>query len=790
MRKFLWLSLAFLTITGYQNCSKQEMAFEYYDQASLLGVGLNLVPDPNNVHEVNEVQKYTLVIELPEKGVIAKSSVRVNNQEVSTAPDAFGNLKFSFNPESPKNYEIIGEVWTPDGTLFNVSETLPITDEKPPVINLLANSTNKYDLHQTLGFNFKAFDEGGGEIEDLACYLDDARVDCGFNPASATGKFTFKDLDSGTHLLKVLAVDSYNNTGEASLKFSISYDKVAPKITLAAFSANTWFTIDEQKFNLQVDELGAGLKSVICTLDNVAVPCSQSTGKSVLVTQPSTAGNHQLKIVATDRQDNMATTTYTLRSLVDLNKPKITITKNTANTNLINQLQKFAVKIVDLESGLKSYTCLYGSTKIACTLANGSMEVSITPKVAGAQLFVVEAEDRYGNKESSRVTLDIIQDRSAPVVQILADSMNEPLTNKTLKYSFTVSKPANLSKVASVTCFSDSIAVNCSQNATKTSGSFSVMYPTTGAHLIKVVAKDQAGNIGTKSLSLNIKKLVTKTTSLAVTEIKKVDVLFVVDDSGSMIEEQKNMAAKVGSFVSKISHMDWRAAVTTTDLINYDGRLVQIKNLPNTYFVSSAMNPATAQVELGATIEGLGINGSGAEQGIAATNRAVTRRFEAPNATFFRNDAALAVVLISDEDESGNTMLNSGENLISTIKAAWPEKNFSFSSIVKSYATCTTGAMGTKYLALSKLTGQNLKGGAVVGCVGDVDYTSVLSKIGDSVQNIHNMVSLSCSPYKTSVNVKKGATVYNGTRTLAGAALSFSTSLPVGSYTLTYQCVE
>lgn len=45
----------------------------------------------------------------------------------------------------------------------------------------------------------------------------------------------------------------------------------------------------------------------------------------------------------------------------------------------------------------------------------------------------------------------------------------------------------------------------------------------------------------------------------------KVDILFVVDNSKSMKEEQKNMKDRIDGFINKITHLDWQIAVTSTD---------------------------------------------------------------------------------------------------------------------------------------------------------------------------------------------------------------------------------
>ena len=63
-----------------------------------------------------------------------------------------------------------------------------------------------------------------------------------------------------------------------------------------------------------------------------------------------------------------------------------------------------------------------------------------------------------------------------------------------------------------------------------------------------------------------------KSASFEVTESKnsKVDILFVIDNSGSMQEEQAKIAQIFSGFIAQVSHMNWRIAITTTDTTSAD----------------------------------------------------------------------------------------------------------------------------------------------------------------------------------------------------------------------------
>ena len=60
----------------------------------------------------------------------------------------------------------------------------------------------------------------------------------------------------------------------------------------------------------------------------------------------------------------------------------------------------------------------------------------------------------------------------------------------------------------------------------------------------------------------------------------KIDVLWVVDNSPSMVEEQDNLAQNFNQFLGFLTRAqtDFHIAVTTTDVVNDQGRLIVDRN--------------------------------------------------------------------------------------------------------------------------------------------------------------------------------------------------------------------
>jgi len=278
--------------------------------------------------------------------------------------------------------------------------------------------------------------------------------------------------------------------------------------------------------------------------------------------------------------------------------------------------------------------------------------------------------------------------------------------------------------------------------------------------------------------------------------------LLIDDNSASMEYEQQSMAKRMSTFMSILSGLDWRIAITTTDPTSKawgDGQLLEMKGMTKQYYISSSMDATKAQTALEATIQRSEI-GSSSEQGIYATYRAVERSLVStdPSSQFFRSDANFATVVISDEDESDKQFRNIPENLLALVKKTWPSKSFAFHSIItrSGDAQCKNGngnTYGVTYEKMSKLTGAGMIGGPIIGSVCEADYGSQLRGIGDSVQAMQKIIDLQCAPIgnvNSSVVVQLNGSNYTAPYQVDGTRLVFQTNLPIGKYVLQYTCVK
>ncbi len=349
------------------------------------------------------------------------------------------------------------------------------------------------------------------------------------------------------------------------------------------------------------------------------------------------------------------------------------------------------------------------------------------------------------------------------------------------------------SGVESVECRLNGIAKACS------SGRTVVQIPgaLSGQYSFEVFARDHMGFTSQASISWQVVSTTRKIThDIHINEYRKWDILFVIDNSGSMSYEQKSMAQRTRNFLSILHGLDWQIAITTTDdrqIVLGDGNFVELKGMSGKYLLNSTMNEEQAQTTLSNTLQ-RPETGSGKEQGIKATYRVVERAMAQNNSIhkqFFRDGAHFATILISDEDESDNGVKNDPQNLLSLINESFGgQKNFSFNSIITKPGdhACINGegySYGERYKVLSDLTG------GVIGSVCETDYAAQVTGIAEQIRNMARTFTLKCVPLQEQgITITKNGQAYNQAFTVDGVKLSFNESIEPGDYQLVYHCLK
>lgn len=193
----------------------------------------------------------------------------------------------------------------------------------------------------------------------------------------------------------------------------------------------------------------------------------------------------------------------------------------------------------------------------------------------------------------------------------------------------------------------------------------------------------------------------------------EVDVLLVIDTSGSMGQHQEQLAQQMPSFVAALdrTRLNYRVAVTTMDMGNGGARGRFISGPGTAPAVLPFTHPDVGSV-LAARVR-LGEVGSTVERGLQAMKTALTApNSESENTGFLRKDSLLSVVfLTNEEDESADedyvSFLNGLKPPLSSGERSWIAN---FIGVLPNDRSCNTAQWnyrdpGMRYITLAQASG-------------------------------------------------------------------------------------
>ncbi len=164
-----------------------------------------------------------------------------------------------------------------------------------------------------------------------------------------------------------------------------------------------------------------------------------------------------------------------------------------------------------------------------------------------------------------------------------------------------------------------------------------------------------------------------------------VDVLWVIDDSCSMDDDQHGLVSNYDAFLEYFrgSGLDWRIGVVSTDL-NDAGRLETRSG--HKWIEEGTSNPLQVFGQMAL----LGTTGSGCEKGLAQSFTALET--QPYNDGFVREDAALHTIVISDEPDQSDGVPISHDEYVAWyrgLKEGHDERTFSAIAALDPRADCS-----------------------------------------------------------------------------------------------------
>jgi hypothetical protein len=248
----------------------------------------------------------------------------------------------------------------------------------------------------------------------------------------------------------------------------------------------------------------------------------------------------------------------------------------------------------------------------------------------------------------------------------------------------------------------------------------------------------------------------------------KVDLLFVIDNSGSMLTKQDNLANGFGSFVDVFAQkgFDYHIAVVTTDTRSsansgQDGDFQGSPLIITNALTGSALSTAfTNNVKVGD-------QGDQYSKPLDAVVLSLSSaKLAGHNANFLRSDAHLAIINLTDADDNDST--NSTSDVLSFLQALKPErfdviartykKNFTISAVVAQSLTdpdCSSMyhngipffEVGDKLISLANSTSGS------VASICKPDFSAGLSQISQRIAEAITEIPLSSVPEVSTIKI-------------------------------------
>lgn len=637
-------------------------------------------------------------------------------------------------------------------------------------------------------FEFSGTDDGG-PIASYQCKIDSGAY------ANCSSPFMVNSaLSDGPHTFSVIGHDTVGNVSAPAM-YSWIVDTVAPTVTITS-KPNAVTNSKSATFTMSVNDLN-GYDIIECQINGGGYQNCGSTETFMNLADR----NHKFDVRAKDKAGNLSNVASHSWA-IDTSKPSVTIAGPGSWIKVRATQFDIAVNDTNVATGLPAPT-------IECKMNDGGFAPCTSPKMYSGlneakYTFTARAQDAAGNMSDEKSYVFSV-DLTAPAINIGTQPYSLLYQGDVSEIAFQVTDSG--SGVDTVRCELDSAATNCSDNF-----STKILNLGVGNHSFSIAATDKAGNLSTSRIDWQISNKSREVIqTVDIKRLTKLDVLVVIDNSGSMKTEHANMASRFGTFLDQLNGVDWQVGIITTDVsgdnLKKDGRLVEFQSSSssssgtNQYVISSAMNAQTARTWFASTIQ-MATNGSGYEQGIAGSIRAIERTKNSDaisqrNAALFRSDAALAILVVTDADETnpnGSETQNKPETLINLVKNTWSGKPFSFHSIIVPIddAVCKSKdgneSYGRTYASISNLTG------GILGTVCATDYGSQLSEIGKSTQQLVSTIALQCAPLDLNNDGKADVqiTTSNGSPApsymVQGMNLKFATELPIGTTTIRYSC--
>lgn len=239
----------------------------------------------------------------------------------------------------------------------------------------------------------------------------------------------------------------------------------------------------------------------------------------------------------------------------------------------------------------------------------------------------------------------------------------------------------------------------------------------------------------------------------------KVDILFMVDNSSSMLKYQNKFSSEVPAMISALNStgLDYHIAITNSDIRSGAG---------GGKFVGSPKYFSNGTPNLVSSLQARllqGQAGNDLEQGLDSVYRALQPSYlSGEGAGFLRDDALLAIVILTNEDDYSSVSTTTVRNYFDSLKRPFAADTKSwmmnFIGVTSISGSCSTAAefkeAGLRYMEIADYTG------GIKESICDSTLSTAVSNMRKRIVEVMSEYRLDRVPVLSSIKVtKNGETV-------------------------------
>ena len=408
-------------------------------------------------------------------------SLSINGTEYKLSPEGTFSYKFT----QTGTFNVVAQAWDATGNIGTKSVKITVSkDTTAPVVDLSHNGGSVIYAGKTVDFAIHATDNRG--VTGYGLTINGEEVDL-----SITGRGSYKFTAAGTYKVVASARDAAGNVGTYTCTIIVSKKSTKPTVNVGHDGGSTIYTGEKLEFTVTATD-NIGVEGMSLTIAGKDVTLN-AEGKATY--SFSVAGTYTVIAKAWDASGNIGSKTITVTiTEKDTQAPDVKVIHNGNGGILAGQKITFTVTATD-NVGVTGRELEIDGVTIGLT--PGGMGTYTFP-AAGKYTVIARARDAAGNIGTTMVNLTVLNsaDEEAPTVYIVHDAQSQIYVGQTVTFTVTASDNVGVAWLE--------MSINDVPMEFDSQGRVRYEFKTPGTYRIVAIATDDAGNIGTKEIILEV----------------------------------------------------------------------------------------------------------------------------------------------------------------------------------------------------------------------------------------------------------------------------------------------